>query len=265
MNAILLAAGVGQRLSPLTDTTPKCLLPMGTTHLLGRTLDALSSCGVERTTIVVGHCAAQIVRAAGDRWQSMPIRFVSNADFAEGSVVSLWCARTELDADVLIMDADVLFPRVLLARLVRSPHASCSLLDGRTAGSGEEMILFAAQQRVWDIVRRRPNAVPSLPAGVTAFDTKGESVGFLKLGAADANILRAIVERHVARGLRHIDHELTYPDLFTRCPVGYERVDDLPWTEIDFACDLTRAREEILPRVEKMDRDFPPSQSEVRP
>ena len=257
MNAILLAAGVGRRLRPFTDTSPKCLLTVGARHLLARTLDALVRAGIERTTIVVGHCAEQVVSAAGDRWGGMTVAYVSNPNYEEGSIVSLWHAQPMLDADVLVMDADVLFPAALLERLVRSPHRSCVLLDGRVDGSGEEMILFAAANRVWNIIRRGPNETPPPPPGVAAFDTVGESVGFLKLAATDARVLRTIVAQHVAAGQRGIDHEATYPALFTGCQVGFERVDDLPWTEIDFPGDVARAGEEIAPLIDALDANHP--------
>ena len=252
MNALLLAAGVGRRLGDLANHGPKCLLPMGKDHLLGRTLDTLAALGIETTTIVVGHFAEKVKAAAGDRRGRMSIRYVLNPHFREGSIVSLWYARAALSADVLVMDADVLFPRALLQRLTECSHSSCILLDGRVSGDGEEMILFAAQGRVWDIVRRAKGHTPQPPRGVEAFDTTGESVGFIKVGNQDASQLRLVVERRVAGGVRDCDHELTYPEFFRSCAVGYERVDDLPWMEVDFPEDLARARREVLPLVDQM-------------
>lgn len=152
------------------------------------------------------------------------------------------------------MDADVLFAAALLRRLIESRHRSCILLDRRVEGSGEEMILFAAGERVWDIVRRRPGVTPAPPPGVDAYDTLGESVGFLKVGAPHAAALRTEVEKRVAAGERNSEHETTYPAFFAACPVGYERVDDLPWTEVDFPADVERARSEVLPLIEAYER-----------
>ncbi len=251
MDAILLAAGIGRRLEGREG--PKCLLSMGEDHLLGRTLRALSDLAIRRVTIVVGYDAAEVESAAAARDGGSRVRCVFNPDFRRGSIVSLWRAREALDGDVLIMDADVLFPRLLLRRLAASPHASCALLDGRVTGNGEEMILCAAGGRVWDIVRRGPDQVLAPPAGVNAYDALGESVGFLKVGAAHAPILRQVLEERIAAGDRDAEHESAYPSFFCRCPVGYERVDDLPWTEIDFSEDVQRARARILPRVEALD------------
>ena len=52
-------------------------------------------------------------------------------------------------------------------------------------------------------------------------------------------------------GQTGIEHEEVYPDLLARVAVGFERVDDWPWTEIDFPEDVTRAEREILPRLDE--------------
>ena len=60
MRALILAAGVGHRLAPLTDRQPKRLLPVGRCSLLERMLDSLAAMPVSETVIVVGHCQEQI-------------------------------------------------------------------------------------------------------------------------------------------------------------------------------------------------------------
>lgn len=253
MIAILLAAGVGHRLEPFTRDHPKCLLEVGGRDLLRRSLDALASCAVERAVVVVGYEADQVRAVLGDR-PPLAVELVDNPDYREGSILSLWHARDFLGSDdVLVMDADVLYPRVLLERLVRSGHASCALLDGRVEGSGEEMILCAGGGRVWDIVRRRPGQELTPPPGVPPYEQFGESVGFLKLSAAHAAALAGILDERVRAGHRRDEYEATFPEIYRRCEVGYERVDDLPWTEIDFPADVERARATILPAIEALE------------
>jgi choline kinase len=86
------------------------------------------------------------------------------------------------------------------------------------------------------------------------FDVIGESVGFLKVSRSDAPFLRAILDELVARGRDAIEHEEAYPVFLSQRVVGFERVDDLPWTEIDFPEDLQRAEREVLPRIIASDR-----------
>jgi len=140
---------------------------------------------------------------------------------------------------VLIMDADVLCAPAMIARLVRSPHRNCFLLDASVEPTGEEQMLLVTGERVRNIVR----------GGAPGHELAGESVGFLKLSAGAARVLRELIEVRVAAGQTGIEHEDTYPELLERVEVGFERVDGMPWIEIDFPADVERAEREILPRI----------------
>ncbi len=241
MKAIILAAGVGRRLEPRLRGKPKCLLVIGGKTLLARLLEALAAAAVREAVVVVGHGAEAVRDAIGASQAGVAVRYVVNPDYRKGAILSLWCAREELDDDVLVMDADVLCPPALVARLVASPHPSCFLLDGRVMPSGEEQILMARGGRVHDIAKTRAIA--------SSYDTYGESVGFLKVARDAAPILRAALDAAVAAGRDDIEHEQVFPELMRQCVVGYERIDGTPWIEIDFPEDIERAEREVLPRI----------------
>lgn len=243
MKAIILAAGVGKRLAHAADARPKCLLRVGGRSLLDRTLAALDAAGVHEAVIVVGYRAERIRAEIGIRYAGVEVRYVHNPRYEQGAILSLWSARAELDTAVLVMDADVLFPVRLLQRLVRSPQPNCFLLDAGSVNTGEEQMLLTRGGRVETIVR----------GGSGDYDVIGESVGFLKVGRADAPLLGSILEDHVARGRHEIEHEEAFPDFLAQRRVGFERVDDLPWTEIDFPEDLEAAKRDVLPAIDRLD------------
>ncbi len=60
MNAIILAAGKGERLLPLTNKIPKCMIKLGKKSLLERTIEVLRSCNINDITIVTGYCSDTI-------------------------------------------------------------------------------------------------------------------------------------------------------------------------------------------------------------
>ena len=101
-------------------------------------------------------------------------------------------------------------------------------------------MLLVRGERVVDIVR----------GGAPGYELAGESVGFLKLAAGAARVLRELLELRVAAGHTAIEHEEVYPELLERVVVGFERVDGMPWTEIDFPEDVARAEREVLPRIQ---------------
>jgi choline kinase len=245
VNAIILAAGVARRLAPLTDTTHKCLLPVGGRPLLARMLDALAGAGIRETVIVVGHCADQVRERAGRRVGNMGIRYVDNPDYARGSVLSLYAARQFLAEPTLVMDADVLFPRELLHRLLATPAPSALLVDRGFNDTGEEVKIYTRGERVIALGKK---VVPP------AWDAVGEGVGFFKCGAEAGPEFVRMLARVIAEGSGIEEYEDALHLLMARRHVGWVDVTGLPWTEIDFAEDLRRAETDVLPRVEQLDR-----------
>ena len=243
MTAVILAAGVGTRLLGTSGGKPKCLIEIEGRSLLRRLLDALAAAGVRDAVVVTGFGDAVVRAALAQEPPPLAVRCLTNPRYREGAILSLWTARDALERDVLVMDADVLCAPVLVERLVRSAHANCFLLDASQENTGEEQMLLVRDGRVRNIVR----------GGAPGFELMGESIGFLKLSAAAARLLRRLLERRVAAGDTGIEHEEVYPDLLAQAAVGFERVDGLPWIEIDFPDDVARAEREVLPQIEALD------------
>jgi choline kinase len=244
VKAIVLVAGVARRLAPLTDTTHKVLLPVGGQPILVRMLSALEQLGVHEAVLVVGHCADQIRRTAGERRGRMVIRYIQNPDYARGSVLSLYAARAHLTEPALIMDGDVLFPRELLRRLLAAPAPSALLLDRAFTDSGEEVKLYTRGDRVIALGKK---VVPE------TWESVGEGVGFFKCGAEAAPEFVRLLERVIAEGTGLEEYEDALHLLVMRRHVGWVDVTALPWIEIDFVEDLRRAETDVLPRVLRLD------------
>jgi choline kinase len=249
MRAIVLAAGVGWRLKPYTETTPKCLLEVGGQSLLLRYLEAFRSLGVPEAVFVVGHLGERIRAEAAKGPPEVAVRFITNDRFTRGNILSLWLAREEFSGDILIMDADVLFPRELLARLLAYPDANAIAVDERYEDSGEEQKVLCEDGWVVE-VSKKASGDPRI---------RGEAVGFLRLSADAAEVLRGILEEFIETGKDGVEYEDAFRELAAEVPIGVVEVGDLPWVEIDFESDLARARDELLPIIERLDRgDIPP-------
>jgi choline kinase len=245
VNAIILAAGVARRLAPLTDKTQKCLLRVGGQPVLARMLAALAAMRIRETVLVVGHCADQIRVLAGRRVGDMAIRYIENPDYARGSVLSLYAARAHLAEPALVMDADVLFPRVFLRRLLDAPAPSALLIDRDFQDTGEEVKLYTRGERVIALGKK---VVPE------AWESVGEGVGFFKCGAEAGPELVRMLAKVIEEGSGLEEYEDALHRLVARCHVAAVDVTGLPWTEIDFADDLRRAELDVLPRVIELDR-----------
>jgi choline kinase len=245
MKAIILAAGIGKRFKEVTEQKPKCLIEIRGKTLLERALAALGAAGVTQAVIVIGYRGEMIEQQVGPTHAGVQVRYVFNDRYEKGAILSLWSARAEFDDDILIMDADVLFPVALIDRLVHSAHANCFLLDADAVNTGEEQMLLTRGGRVLNIVR----------GGSGDFEVIGESVGFLKVSRSDAPLLRTILDDLVTQGRDTIEHEEAFPSFLAQRVVGFETVDDLPWIEIDFPADLEQAEREVLPRIVALDQE----------
>ena len=245
MKAIILAAGIGKRFKEVTEQKPKCLIEIQGKTLLERALAALGAAGVTQAVIVIGYRGEMIEQQVGPTHAGVQVRYVFNDRYEKGAILSLWSARGEFDDDILIMDADVLFPVALIDRLVHSAHANCFLLDADAVNTGEEQMLLTRGGRVLNIVR----------GGSGDFEVIGESVGFLKVSRSDAPLLRTILDDLVTQGRDTIEHEEAFPSFLAQRVVGFETVDDLPWIEIDFPADLEQAEREVLPRIVALDQE----------
>jgi len=233
-HALILAAGVGRRLHGSAGDMPKALLPFGGESLLARHIASLRACGVGEVTVVVGFEASQIRAAIG---AAPGVRLLVNPDYREGSVVSLWSAREVMRAgrQLVLMDADVLYDRRVLRRLVESRHPNVLLLDREIEPGDEPVKLCIRDGRIVDF-HKRPQE---------AHDWHGESVGFFRFTPEVAAELAGRTETYVTGERRHMEYEEPIRDMMQANPTlfGFEDISGLAWTEIDFPEDVAKARD----------------------
>ena len=244
MRALILAAGMGKRLAPLTEERPKGLLELGGRSLLARLLDGLQAAGVTETAIVVGYHQAQIRAHLGDAHRGMPVRYLENPAYTKGPLLSLWTGRAEFERDdVVLADGDVLFAPALLARVVQAPEPNVFLGEPSFVDTGEELNLYVRAGRVMAI-RRGVMGLPDVP-----FESRAEWVGFVKVGRTAGVELAATLDAFVREGRTEGDYEATLDTILPRHPFEAVSTGGLPWIEIDFPQDLQAAEGEVLPRI----------------
>jgi choline kinase len=239
MKAVILAAGVGKRLWPVTQHRPKCLIEIGGQPLLHRYLQSLAEAGVTRADVVVGYKQEMIRAAVQTNSYGLRVNFLVNDQFHRGSISSLWIARTALDDDVIVMDADVLFHKEILRRLVRSPYPNALLMDESVKQTGEECMVVVEGGRVVALTKKMP----------VHYDYAGEGVGFLKVRHADTPYVVASLRTYVDREAWQMEYEDALLDFFREVKVGHEKIGGLPWTEIDFPEDVEKAERDVLPKL----------------
>ncbi|MGH7321008.1 MAG: NTP transferase domain-containing protein [Candidatus Rokuibacteriota bacterium] len=247
MRALVLAAGIGKRLAPLTDERPKGLIELGGRSLLARLLDGFAAAGVAETALVVGYQQEAIRAHLGASHRGMPLRYLENPAYTRGPRLSLWTGRAEFGRDdVILADGDVFFAPPLLERLCRASDPNVFLAEPEFLDTGEELILYSAAGRVIAIRR----GIMGPPPG--AYETRAEWVGFVKIGREAGRDLGAVVEGFVREGRVEGDYEVALDAILGHHRFGACATDGLPWIEIDFPQDLHAAETEILPRMMRL-------------
>ena len=248
MRAIILAAGRGLRLlQPEDRQLPKCLLRFDGLSLLERHLRMLRGVGVEEIVLALGF-RHELIEAELDRlaWLPRP-EIVINRHFELGSVLTL---HTVADAmtrggDVLLMDADVLYDERIEDALEAGRTPVNRLLIDRDIEDGEEPVKVCLREGV-------PVELRKQLAADSEYDVIGESVGFFRFTHSAALRLAALVAGYVANGRAQMPHEEAVRDLIIErtYPVEIADVTGAAWIEIDYAEDLARATNEVLPQLQ---------------
>jgi choline kinase len=244
MKAIILAAGIGNRLGDLSDNKPKSLLEFEGKSLLKRHIEILLANQINEITIVTGYKSEMIMSHL--EGSPTPINTIYNDRYVEGSIISLGCAHEVLfnESEFILMDADVLYDQEMIRRLVKTEIKNCLLLD-RNFAAGDEPVKICVDKN-GTINEFRKQISDDLE-----YDIQGESVGFFKFTKLIGASLLGRINDYQSKGENNTPYEeairdllLTYPEQF-----GYEDITDVPWIEIDFPKDIERAKNDILPKL----------------
>ncbi len=219
-SAIVLCAGFGRRLRPLTDELPKPLVPVGDRSILEHALERLSRSGFSEVAINVHHLAGQF-DAALSRVRSLTRLCVVTEGEIKGTAGGVAGARGALEgAPVLVWNGDILVDPPIDQLLVgTAPNSLCLSVAPRASGEGT----VGLDER-GHIVRLRGERFGDEVEG-------GDYVGVLALGA---EVLAALPERGCLVG------DVALPRLRAGAVLTSARVSG-PWTDAGDPCRLLDA------------------------
>ena len=171
MKAIILAAGRGSRLLPLTENLPKCLLPVGATTVLSLQLDTLERAGVEEAIVLTGFMAGSVEAEIEGRSGPMRVQTLFNPFYqVADNLASCWMARDFMQDDFLLINGDTLIEPALAERVVQSPANNIQVtIDKKPAYDSDDMK-----------VTLNGTALTAIGKTLGADETHGESIGFLR-------------------------------------------------------------------------------------
>jgi choline kinase len=228
--AIILSAGKGSRLLPLTENRPKCLIEVSGRSLLEWQLQSLVANGVNEIVIVTGF-RDDLVDEVAARWPGVRTLFNPFYHVAD-NLGSVWLARGEFDRDVLLLNGDTLVSPALVAKVLAAPDRAITVaVDEKEDYDADDMKVLREGDRLIHIGK-------ALQPG----QYNAESIGFLAFRGEGPRLFTDQVEKmmHTSEGtlrwyLRAVDALAQETDVHTISIKGEE------WQEVDFHEDIEKA------------------------
>ena len=230
--AVILAAGSGTRLLPLTIDKPKCLVSLNGISFLENALNALCSVGVERVIIVVGYLENVLKDKCGSNWCGVEIEYLSNKEFLiTNSMYSFLLALDLIEEDVWVLEADVFFEHKMLS--LNNDADLTWLVDSNYRTSGGSFLEYNNQNQILsiEIVSDISNIRKGQAKSVGIFCVKAKILPIIRKWFKDAQMQRK-TDRY---------YDLIFKEHIGGIDMVIHDIAPLLWSEIDTPEELTNA------------------------
>ncbi len=234
MKAIILSAGQGKRLMPLTERSPKCAVAVGEQTLIEWQIDGLVANGIDQIVVVTGFGAEHVGRLLDRHGGGFEARTLYNPRFdSADNLVSCWAARAEMDEDFVLLNGDTVFEPAVLARLLNAPrHRPVTLaIDHKARYDDDDMKVKLAGDRLLRVGKDLPRE-----------QVDGESIGMMVFRGEGPSLFLDALKQAMSRPEATSRWYLSVLDeMAARDVVWTQSIQGLEWAEVDYPMDLMRA------------------------
>jgi HAD superfamily hydrolase (TIGR01450 family) len=235
MKAIILAAGIGSRLKPITEQKPKTMVLVNNKPILSYLIEGLIKNNIKKIVICVGYKSNQIISFCRDNYKDIEFNFVENKDFTNtNNMYSLYLAKDYLNEDVLLMNADLIYDSEIIGEMISSKKTCVAVDKDKYI---EESMKIAVEGEI----------ISSISKKILEKDAYGCSIDVYKINKEDLNVLKSEmlkiieIEKDVNQWTELLLNRLFEEKKMIAYPLD---INDKKWIEIDNFGDLAEA--EIL-------------------
>jgi choline kinase len=234
MKAVILSAGQGKRLLPLTADHPKCLLDIEGQAIIEWQIGELAKCGIDRVSVVAGYQYNRVKKLMDGRYNSSRVRVLYNHTFSwADNLYSCWAARHEMGEEFVLLNGDTLFEAAVLERL----------LDAQV----QPVTVVTHQKSYYDAddmkVSLDGDRLVSIGKKLTADSVDAESIGMILFRENGPLMFRRALENAMRDPSAYKQWYLSVIARMAKSmPVGTFSANGLQWCEVDFPADLKQAR-----------------------
>ncbi|MCR8501231.1 MAG: phosphocholine cytidylyltransferase family protein [Candidatus Korarchaeota archaeon] len=236
MRAIILVAGLGKRLRPLTNDVPKALLKLKEgVRIIDLICCNLLSAGIRNITMVVGHASEAIREYVSNnsiyaKFDS--IQYVENKEFETTNTgVSLYIALRSLSEmdDIVVVNGDIVFDYRVLEKLIQTSKTAIVIDNFKTLTKESFKVLI------------KGNIIVDMGKDISIESSSGEYIGLAKICREDLELAISILEQ-IIRKDKNAYYDLLFRELSRIREVDFVFTGGLLWTEVDFIDDLEYAQ-----------------------
>ncbi len=230
--ALLLAAGTGTRLQPLTLDVPKCLTEVGGIPILERLVNNLRAQGFKRLIVVIGHLGDRIQDFLQQHAGDMQVDYVINPDYrTTNNIYSLWLARQQIREPFLLVESDLVFETSMLDDMRQPDKMAISNIRPWMNGTTVEL---GAKRRVTAF---------RMGGGMCDDACQYKTVNLYSLSLNSWNKVEERLSRYVSEGRLGEYYEAVFAEMVADGTLSFDGVffDADRWYEIDTRADLREA------------------------
>ena len=236
--ALLLAAGTGSRLFPLTQNAPKCLTLVNDKSILERLITNLKNQGFKRLVIVTGHEKECIMDYLGDKSGDISIEYLHSPLYkTTNNIYSLWMARNIINEPFVLFESDLVMNTTLLDDMVYPDKMATALMKPWLNGT--------------TVTVDKANMVTKFQKGTTDSysDIRHKTVNIYSFSLLSWQAIVKRLNQYIEAGRVNCYYETVFSEMIDNKSLAFESVsfDHKPWYEIDTMKDLAKA-ELLFPR-----------------
>lgn len=244
MKAVILAAGQGIRLRPLTNNLPKGLIEIENKALLQYSLDNLKKYGINKAIIVIGYLGDLIKEKLGNRYNGIDLTYIENKEYTKtGSMYSFSKTKKIIEDDIILLESDLLYDEKAIKTALNSRFKDI-ILVAELLNLGDDVYVCANEE----------NKITNLGKNISEQDKKqaiGVLVGISKYSKEFlSKLFEKAEEDYKNNELNYHYEECVFETNKLGYPVYAELCKNLSWVEIDTEKDLEYAKKEIFPGMD---------------
>ena len=235
--ALLLAAGTGSRLYPLTKDSPKCMTLVNKKSILERMVIGLKHQGFKRLVIVTGHQENYIREFLGTNYAGMVIEYIFSPLYkTTNNIYSLWMARKIINEPFVLFESDIVFDEALLDDMCYPERIAVARMqpwmNGTTVTLDKTLFIKRFQKGTTEVYN----------------DIRYKTVNIYSFSLSSWHAIVEKLDKYVSAGRVNNYYETVFEEMVADGSLYFQAVsfDNKPWYEIDTIADLAEA-EKLFP------------------